>query len=412
MIPRLRSLISDFPRQFWVLFCGSLISATGGGLIFPFMTLYLRQKLDISMTTIGLLFGVMAVVGLLPQVMGGALADKLGRKAIMLVSLFGSGLATLGVGLATNMSLLLACLILDSTLGWPLYAPATNAMVADLVKEGKRTQAYGLLRVVHNLGIVIGPSVGGLIIAFGSYLHLFILAAITSLIFFLITLFFIRETKPETVVREEGAPLAGYGQVLQDQPFLAFCLVAILETIVYAQMTTTFPVFLKQERGIPEALWGLIMATNAGMVVLFQFPLTRLSDHYRRTAVLAVGALFYAVGFGGIGLGTGFFYFVFCVIVLTIGEMLFIPTATAYVADIAPEDMRGRYMGAAGLIWGAGFGIGPIVGGAIMDRWGGVYIWPVTFVLSLLGAAAFLALEWVRPVVPERPKEKVLFPIQ
>jgi MFS family permease len=282
-------------------------------------------------------------------------------------------------------------------LGWPIYGPAANAMVADLVEEGKRTQAYGLLRVVHNLGVVIGPSAGGLIIAFGSYFWLFSTAAVASAVFFLITLLFIKETRPEAARRPGGGEVqagggGGYARVLRDRVFLGFCLISVVVTIVYAQLTTTFPVFLKDERQIAENLWGLLMALNAGMVVLFQFPLTRWSDRYVRTGMMALGSLLYAVGFGSITLASSFALFALCVVVLTVGEMVYIPTVTAFVADIAPEDLRGRYMGAAGLIWGAGYGLGPVTGGLVMDRLGGVYIWPLTLALGLVGAAAYLLL--------------------
>jgi len=347
------------------------------------------------MTTVGLLLALNSAAGLAPQLAAGSLADKYGRKVLMAVSLLCSSISLLGLGLAHSLPAFAAMALLYGITGWPLYGPASNAMVADLVEQGRRTQAYGLIRVVHNFGIVIGPSAGGFIIAYGSYLWLFTLSAALSLVFFAVTLLALRETRPQFAVAiadPHHGPQPGFGLILRDNAFLAFCATTMLLTVVYAQLTTTFPVYLRDERHIAENLWGLVMALNAAMVVLFQFPLTSLTDRYRRTVILATGSLFYAVGFGALGWPTEFAYFALLVAVLTVGEMLIVPTANAFVADIAPEAMRGRYMGVFGLVWAMGYGLGPVTGGLIMDRLGGFYIWPATLVLCALAAVVFLAM--------------------
>jgi MFS family permease len=134
------------------------------------------------------------------------------------------------------------------------------------------------------------------------------------------------------------------------------------------------------------------MATNAGMVVLFQYSVTRLSERFHHLPVLAVGSIFYAVGVGSVALGTGFVGFLISMVILTIGEMIMIPTSTALAANLAPADMRGRYMGFYGITWGVGFGTGPVLGGLLNDHVAPVMIWYGGLIVGCMAAVGFLIL--------------------
>jgi MFS family permease len=147
MKAKIRDTMADFPAQFWFLVLGTLINSTGGFLVWPFLTLYLRQNMEVSMTTIGLLFTFTSPIDFLSQVVGGSLADRWGRKIMMAISLFASGLVMLGFGLVGSLPSLIFLLVLNGIFG-PLFRPASNAMVADIIEPEKRAQAYGLLRVV------------------------------------------------------------------------------------------------------------------------------------------------------------------------------------------------------------------------------------------------------------------------
>jgi MFS family permease len=394
---KIRHTIGDFPAQFWILLLGTLINSTGGFLVWPFLTLYLRQNMGVSMTTIGLLFTLTSPINLFSQVVGGTLTDRLGRRIMMAISLFASSLVMLGFGLVDSLTGLIFLLALNGIFG-PLFRPASDAMVADIIEPGKRGQAYGLLRVVMNVGAAIGPSVGGFV-ATRSYFVLFLCGALANLLYFLIVVAFIKETKPQQSISrgettEQGRE--GWNVVLRDMPFLAFCFINMLTCIVYSQMNTTFPVYLKEDFGIKETQYGQLMTLNAIMVVLFQFPITRITDRYRRKQMqmMALGAFLYALGFGAQGFVDTLPLFASSVAIWTLGEMVIAPVSTVLVADMAPETMRGRYMGALGLIWGVGYGLGPTLGGTIMDNLGGRYIWYASLILGSMAAAAFLLLGW------------------
>ncbi len=392
----------EYPRQFWILFLGQLISSSGGSLVWPFMTIYLRQKLEIPLTTVGSLLALSSGMGLLSQFALGPVVDRFGRKVAMIVGLANEVVVMVAFGLVGRLEAF-ALLIALSGLIDPAFRIGLNAMVADIIEPERRPEAYALLRMIANLGVAIGPAVGGFI-ATRSYLYSFIAAATSAALYLAIVIFSIRETKPERAASESAREVeGGYGKILRDYPFVAFCGAYSITTMAYAQMMVFLPVYIKEVYAIPESRYGFIMATNAAMVVLFQFAITRVTERYSSALVLAVGAFFTAMGVGSVALGSGFPAFLLSMVILTIGEMIIVPTSVAFVADLAPVTMRGRYMGIYGLTWGVGFGLGPVLGGALSDNLGSHYIWYGGLALGLLSMAAFLIINMRR-----RPLEKAV----
>lgn len=398
MQQRLNTLIADFPRQFWILFGGTLVNAIGGGMVFPFLTLYLHQKLNISMTYVGVLLLIWSTSSLIGQIVGGALTDQFGRKRLMSFSLGANAIVLVGFGIADSFLFGVIVAMLGGFIG-ALFQPARDAMIADIVQVDKRTQAYGLIRVVANLGIAIGPAIGGFLAA-QSYMITFLANAATALSFCLITIFFMRETKPPVLAAQRAdEPAHGnFLTLLRDTRFMIFCGAIALCTILAGQMMAVLPVYMKDQFGLGETFYGWVMTTNAGMVVLLQLPITRITQRIPRLYLTTAGALLYAFGVFSVGFGSAFPHFVAAMVVYTFGEMLLVPTSTAVTADLAPADMRGRYMGMLGLTWSIGFGIGPIVGGLISDQLGPSAIWTITAMSGFLAAFVFLMLKRFAPM--------------
>lgn len=402
MTVSLRRVRGQYPRQFWMLFLGQLISSSGGSLVWPFMTIYLRQKLDIPLTTVGFLLAVSSGMGLLSQFFLGPVVDRFGRKVAMMIGLANEVVVMVAFGFVDRLEAF-AVLIALSGLIDPAFRIGLNAMVADIIEAERRPGAYALLRMIANVGVAIGPAVGGFI-ATRSYFYSFMAAATSAALFLVIVTFSIRETKPERAALESAGEVeGGYGRILKDYPFLAFCGAYSITTMAYAQMMTLLPVYIKEVYAIPESRYGFIMATNATMVVLFQFAITRVTERYRAAPVLAVGAFFTALGVGSVALGSSFPTFLLSMMILTIGEMIIVPTSVAFVADLAPVTMRGRYMGIYGLTWGVGFGLGPVLGGALSDNLGSRYIWYGGLVMGLVSMAAFLIIN-----MAARPLERAI----
>lgn len=242
-----------------------------------------------------------------------------------------------------------------------------------------------------NLGVAIGPAIGGFR-ATRSYSISFMAAASAQVLYFFVTLLVVRETKPEVSVADTDADGedGGYRHLLRDYSFLLFCVTFTVMGLAYAQMMTIFPVYIKDQYLVPESQFGLIMATNAAMVVLFQYPIAHVLERYRLGPVVASGALFVGLGVGLVAFSSNFTLFLLSMVIVTIGELIFAPSSTAFVAKVAPDAMRGRYMGVYGMTLGLAFGLGPVVGGAINDNLAPAYVWYIMGAVGLASAVAFL----------------------
>jgi MFS family permease len=391
MSTRIRSTIAEYPFQFWILFCQRFIGSAGGSLVWPFFTIYLRQRLGIPLTTVGFLFAINAGVGLFSQVIWGPVVDRYGRKAAMVVGLSNEVVVMMGFALLGSLNAY-AVLIALSGLIEPASRIGSDAMIADLIEKDKRAGAYALLRMVSNAGVAIGPAVGGFLAA-TSYLLTFSSAAVGATVALLLVVFLVKETKPELSEDEKSEAVGGgYLHILRDFRFIGFCLASILLWMAYEPFMQVLPVYMKEGFGIPESGYGLIMTVNALMVVFFQFAVTRITERYSDAYVMAAGSFWTGLAALGAVLSNNIWLFLVSMVILTIGELIWAPTAITYVARIAPVDMRGRYMGVYGMVSGISFGIGPIASGFAYDNIAPVAVWYLTLGLATVGTVAFMAL--------------------
>jgi len=391
---QMRGIYDEYPKQFWILVLGTFIDAVGGGIMFPFFTLYATRKFDVGMTEVGMIFLLFSVTSLAGNMFGGAMADRLGRKVMMIFGLIASSLSVLAMGVINSFELFAA-----SALIMGLFAntgrPAQQAMVADLLPGEQRSQGYGILRVAMNLGVTIGPAIGGLLAA-RSYLLLFVSDAVLSIVTAGIVYVAIRETKPESTVDHPETSILetfrGYGTVMRDGMYMFFLLSLALVMIGAVQMNSTLPVYLRDLHGVTERGFGAIMSLNAGMVVLFQFPMMRRIKKYRPITMLAAGSLVYGLGFLLYGFVSIYPLFLVAVAVVTVGEMIVSPVAQALAAQMAPEEMRGRYMAIFGFSYAIPAAIGPLLAGLVIDHANPHLVWYGVGLLGAVAAIAFMSL--------------------
>ena len=298
------------------------------------------------------------------------------------------------MGLVNDLStfyLLAAVVGLLSDISYPAY----QSMIADLLPEEKRADGFGITRVAANLAWIAGPTIGGLLAA-RSFLLLFVLDAISSLITAAIVYFLVPETKPEQAEGEEHdtilATLKGYRQVATDRLFVAFVVTAMVMTVVYLQLYSSLPVYLRDVYEVPARGYGLLMSLNATTVVLLQFWITRRTNRYPPMLMMAFGSMLYMIGFTTYGFGSTFTIFLVAMLVVTFGEMIVIPDSQAQAARFAPEDMRGRYMAFFGLAWMGPSIFGHAAAGLIMDNYDPRWVWYLGGILSAVAVAGFLVL--------------------
>ena len=397
LLENTKKVYNEYPRAFWIYNLIVFIDRLGGFMLYPFFALYLTQKFNIGMSTVGILFAIFSVSGMVGSALGGALADRMGRKVVIIISLVLSSLSALGMGFAPTLTIFVAVVAIVGTLS-SIGHPAHEAVVADLLPPDKRAEGYGIIRVVFNLAVIIAPPIAGLLIA-RSYLTLFIVDAVISLISAAIVIFALPETKPQAHAHAKPESMkqtfAGYGRVFRDTRFIAFIGVTVMMTLVYMNMNSTLGVFMRDQHGMPALSFGSLLSLNAVIVVLCQFWVARRLEKYKPMLMMAAGSLLYAIGFAMYGFVPTFALFAVAMIIITIGEMIVSPFQQSMVASFAPEDMRGRYMAVSGLTWSIAFTVGPYFAGLILDSANPNLLWIICGVIGLMATLGFIVLNKV-----------------
>ena len=397
MFTKIKRIYNEYPNPFKVLILATFIDRLGSFLLFPFFALYITGHFEVGWTEVGILFSVFSAASIFGSAIGGALADKYGRRAMLLLGLVASGIGSIGMGLVDNLNLFYILAALLGTLG-NLGNPARQAMVADLLPKETQAQGFGLLRVAVNLSATIGPILGGFLAA-QSYLFLFIADAVSSLITAMIVYLVIPETKPQ---KQDDKPeetimktFVGYKEVLKDWVYMLFLSVSAITVLVYMQMNSTLSIFLRDVHKFPPQSFGLLLSMNAVMVVIFQFWITKKISKYAPMKMMAVGTLLYMIGFGMYGFISAIYLFFIAMAILTVGEMIVIPVSQATVALFAPEDKRGRYMAVYGFHWSIPNLFG-VLGAALVEKHlGPNWVWYLAGILSLIAVVGFLLLHGV-----------------
>lgn len=374
------------------MFFGMLISTVGASMIWPFLMIYVRSRVNLPLTQVASLMTINAMAGILAGFIAGPITDRVGRKWVMVISLIGVGSVYFFMS-AAHSYLAFAILLTCSGSFNPLYRVGADAMLADLIPPDRRADAYALMRLSNNAGISIGPMIGGFLSTI-SFTITFICAGLGMIIYSLLLTFFAVETLPKhTLVPESFVKsFAGYIRVLRDTTFLTFIGAFILSQMCATMIWILMPVYANGIYKVPESQYGFIPTTNALMVVFLQIFVTRITKRYRPLPVMLVGTVFYALGVGSVALGHSFTGFWISIVIMTVGELILMPTSSTYVANLAPQDMRGRYMSVAGLTWNGAAAIAPVMGGYLNDNIAPIATWYGGFAVGLLGIVVFYIL--------------------
>jgi MFS family permease len=380
-------MFEGMDRRMWILFYGRIIAATGFSIVIPFISIYFVSQYGISMTEVGVILLISSSIGAIGQIVGGEVADRIGRRTVMALAMSARAFIFLLAGIAVFFSssyLVIAGLVTIASFWGSMFEPATNAYIADIVPPNKRLEAYGMLRVGQNAGWALGPLIGGLL-AFMGFGFLFFVGGMAMAIMAMVVIFMMTETLK--VHEHQHFSFREMGSVLKDTPFLVFCLVSIFLFIMFGQMSSTYAVWSTGHVGVSEAEVGYLYAINGVIVILIQMPIARWIAHYRMSSVIAMGAFCYFLGYALVGWAGGFAMLAICMVVITMGEVVVSPSSMNLVAALSPENKRGRYMGVYGLFSSFGVACGPICGGLIMDGTAG--IGPLTwFLIATFGLMA------------------------
>ena len=381
-MPTLRDNLRTLPRPAWILFGGTFVNRFGT-FVMPFLAIYLTRQ-GYSATQAGLAVSAYGGGHVVASFLGGHLADRVGRRNTIAVSMFSSGMAMLALSQATTFAAIIALTFLVGATT-ELYRPAATALLGDLVERELGGAACGMYRCAINLGCAGGPATAGFL-AGRSFFFVFAGDALTSFAFGIVALTALphglrSDTRNEA--RHEALRAA-----LADRRFMFFLAATLCLTWIEFQLSSTLPLHISS-LGHSPAAYGSLLSINGVMIILFELALTSWTQRFPPQPLIALGYGLTGVGFALTGLATGMPALAATVVVWTIGEMVYAPVTGAFVTGLAPERYRGRYMGLWHFTWSAGMLIGPATGTWLYDRDPAALWWAC---LILGGAAAALSL--------------------
>jgi MFS family permease len=359
-----------------------LAGSIAGSSAFPFLGIWAIKHLGASQSQLAFSFLGGAVLAGITGYAGGHWSDRIGRRPLILA---GWGfeaavpLALLAVGTHALVGLVLIALL--PAVG-SLGGAADQAMVADLVAPERQEAAYASVRVAQNLGVTIGPPLGGLLLVGGQWSHLwlgsFFLAAAAAVIAF-------RYIPRRGAYAPAGPPERGsFAVIVRDRPFLLFMLSSAFATMTYVATETLLPISATTTHHLAPAAWGFLMIVNPLLVTAFQLRLTSWTSSVPASVKLGIAMPLMGVPFLLLNENGSAGVIAFVIFLFVIGEMLWVPTSQAVVAALAPADIRGAYMGAFGGTWSIGWALTPFLGLQVRHAYGDATMWMCVAVVGLV----------------------------
>ena len=384
-----RQAFSGLPREVWYLALITLVHRSGT-MVLPFFSLYITQDLGLAPRYAGAalaLYGVGAIVG---TYLGGRLSDEVGPLWAQTVSLLGAGVGFLALAVARPIWPL-AVAIVFSAAAAESFRPSSAAALAQAAPDAIRFRAFALRRLAINVGMTLGPAVGGFL-ASHDYVWLFVCDAGTCLA--AAVLLWILFRKPG--VRVESEAPSGVGEERSspwdDRPFVGLIFLTTILSIVFFQLFATYPLTLHEAFHLEERTIGLLFAVNTLLIVVFEMVLVHAVGRFNPIRVAAVGAFLTCAGLGALPLGSGVAFVCLTIVIWTVGEMLSHPMLEGVAASRGPSASRGAYIGLYSATYAISFVVAPPLGAWIYGSFGYQTLWYGCAVLGVVLSAGFWAL--------------------
>lgn len=403
LLRRLARLVAldDVPRPLVPLLVVDTLGSIAFSTFFVYIAIWGKDRLGATDTQLGVAFALAAVASAVAGTLGGSLSDRVGRKPLIVIGWSVSGLSALTALAVGDHTLAgLSAFVLFSGMA-SIGHGADTALVADLVPPEARERAFAAVRLTGNLGNLIGPAIGGGLLALGGWNALIASAAVLGVA---ATLLAIRLLPAGGAYTPEHREHGGLRILLRDHRFAAFWVTGVLQYVIYSMYETLLPVSLIESHGFSPAAWGLFAGINPLIVVLFQMRVTRWSARSTGVAIrLAVATLLMGLPFLLLDVSAAIPVVVLLIAVFVIGEMLWVPTSQAVAERMSPPSLRGAYLGAFGATGAVGMGLGPFSGLQVREHAGDTAVWTFVAVLAVIAAAAVLLIVRRLPNRGDRP---------
>ncbi len=355
-------------------------------MILPFLVLYLTRELNFSAGRAGMMLAVYGATAIVAGPISGRLTDSIGALPVMRASLLSSGLVLLLFPFATSFAAVLILIVIWAGCA-ELFRPASLAAITHVVPPEQRKAAFALNRLAINLGMSIGPALGGFL-ATVSFRAMFVVDAVTTVIAgAVLALTPWRALTGVGAADWEADPAnGGAASIFRDRTFLIFLTGVLLVGIVFFQHEAALPLYLVRNLGLSPAFYGMLFSINTLLIVALEVPLNTATAHWPNSRAMIVGSMLFAIGFGALAVIDTATGVIATVVVWTFGEMMLFPAMAAHMGDISPEHRRGSYMGAYSMSLSVAFTVGPWMGTQILDVAGPAVVWSAMLVLGTLAA--------------------------
>ena len=400
MLSRLERSLA-FDRRVWLLLLAMLAFRFGQGMYFPFSTIHFHNVVGIPLSLVGVGLATLAAASVVSGLISGPISDRYGRKPLMLAALVGSAGAFFAFAFVDGFAGYLMVSVAAGLAGNTTFDAARNAMVADVTPPGRRSRAYGLVRVGGNVGWALGPMAAGLTAAVvgsdGVYRGLFLCASALMAVVAVALVLTLEESLPALSARGPRIGASGLRAALADGPFLALLAAGILLYYIFTQDWQALPIYAKNFLGVEDGRIGLFLGANGLMVILLQLPISYAIDRTSRIWALLVGAALFAASSATLLLTESFYgILVAFALFFTLAEMILEVAGAALAAELAPVRLRGTYLALFGTCFGTAYGVSPIVAGALLEARLPDFIWQIQLAAAGLAAVALVVLRGFR----------------
>ena len=403
MIPKIvdayRKAYSDLPSQIWMLSIALFVNRLGT-MVLPFLTLYLTKTQGYTDSSAGYMISIYGVGSVIGAVVGGRLTKPLGAIRLQIVFLSLSVPLFILLPFCTTFVQFSSVLLMLS-IACEGVRPANATAITQYSTPGQRTRSFALNRMMLNLGVSVGPVVGGLLITF-NFVWIFVADAFTTAACAILLAYFfgfnrkgVSQTESLNEQRAVEAPSPFF-----DFPFMAYLSLIFITAVVFFQFFTTFPLYLNEFYGLSEFQIGLLFAINTVMVVLFEMLLVDYAKNWNLVLAVGWGSFLSCIGFGILPFSSLIWCAVLSMVVLTVGEMLAAPMSSSWVSHRAERGDTGAYMGYYTMSYSLAFIVGPAVGGIVYER-NPALVFYLAIAVAVFVIAGFYALNKTLQREPE-----------
>lgn len=385
--------LKNIPKSVWNLSFATLINRSGT-MVLPFLAIYMNREIGVTTSAAGMVLMVYGLGAFITSPFVGKLADKIGALTVMRASLIATGIVIILYSFITNYVLILFVTFIWAVIS-EAFRPANLSLISFETSTEQRKTAFALNRLAINLGMSIGPVLGGFLTQV-DYSLLFYVNGASSIISGL----FLSMIRIEKKSSDEKSVIINHSEMISvrkkhfnlfsDKRFLFFMAALVPVNLVYFQFLGGLPLYIVNELRYSEATFGVLMSINTIMIVLIEVPLNNAMANWDDRKSLALGSLLAAIGFGMMSLSSSLIWLVITIVIWTFGEMIFFPSSASYSTQISPEDRRGEYMGYYQMVFSFAFMFGPWLGAVVLDNLNSTILWSGTFILASISTIMFL----------------------